>query len=203
MPQQRKNYAGQKYNLLTLIRPTNQIKSKSVVWECLCDCGNTCFKLGTKVANGKVKSCGCIKQSIFRQCKAEGCITTSKTTKINNGYCNLHYQRIKRNKSITLTRRERGTGSIDDNGYVVIQINGKTYKEHRLIIEQHIGRKLLPTENIHHLNGNRSDNRIENLEIWNISQPPGQRIEDKIKWAKEILAHYNPDQYYLIGEIPK
>lgn len=57
-------------------------------------------------------------------------------------------------------------------------------------MEQAIGRNLLETETVHHKNGQRDDNRLENLELWNCSQPPGQRVEDKIAWAKEILELY-------------
>ncbi len=43
---------------------------------------------------------------------------------------------------------------------------GKTGQlEHRKVMEEYIGRKLLPTEQIHHINKNRFDNRIENLQI--------------------------------------
>ena len=57
-------------------------------------------------------------------------------------------------------------------------------------MESHIGRPLAPNENVHHLNGDRADNRIENLELWSTRQPKGQRIPDKVKFAIEILAQY-------------
>ncbi|HWL89380.1 MAG TPA: DUF935 family protein [Polyangiaceae bacterium] len=55
-----------------------------------------------------------------------------------------------------------------------------------------IGRPLLPNENVHHRNGNRLDNRPENLELWVTSQPPGQRPEDLVAYAKELLRMYEP-----------
>lgn len=60
-----------------------------------------------------------------------------------------------------------GKGWIDRRGYRWIRVNGRSVREHRHIVEQHLGRKLLPTEIVHHRNGDPADNRIDNLEVMN------------------------------------
>lgn len=73
----------------------------------------------------------------------------------------------------------KGHPAADKNGYVM---------EHRLVMEQTIGRLLLPHERVHHKNGKRDDNRPENLELWLGKDPPGRRAEDMIV---QLLAHPN------------
>lgn len=84
----------------------------------------------------------------------------------------------------------RGGRSQRKDGYISIYHEGKHRPEHIVVMEKHLGRELFEGENVHHKNGQRADNRIENLELWSISQPSGQRIEDKIAWAVSFLQQY-------------
>jgi len=64
-------------------------------------------------------------------------------------------------------------------------------------MSEFLGRPLADNENIHHINGDRLDNRIENLELWTSRQPPRQRMDDLVKWARDILDMYENESQKL------
>lgn len=120
-----------------------------------------------------------------RQCSVIGC----GGKYICKGFCIRHYHKNRRYGNPLEVRLKR-SGYITPDGYKTFSINGKVILEHRLVMQKHLGRELCSDESVHHKNGMRSDNRIENLELWSRYQPAGQRVEDLVAWAKEIITLY-------------
>jgi hypothetical protein len=89
----------------------------------------------------------------------------------------------------------------DGNGYIKVKSydhpfaskHHKHVAEHRLVMEKHLGRYLTKNETVHHKNGIRDDNRIENLQLMHSAHPAGQTPKDLVEWALKIIELYGDD----------
>lgn len=115
---------------------------------------------------------------------------------VAKGFCQLHYTRFYRTGNPHKEpKKERW---VTRDGHINIyrpdhpnaQKNGQI-REHRYIMSEHLERPLFESEQVHHKNGNRTDNRIENLELMLVNfHPPGQRVKDLVEYANKILERY-------------
>ena len=71
------------------------------------------------------------------------------------------------------------------SGYVSVRTPDGTIAEHRLVMEKHLGRALVAGESVHHINCDKLDNRIDNLELWVGSIRYGQRLDDLLAYVVE------------------
>lgn len=180
MPQRLIDITGQRFGRLVAISFDHTSKS-GAIWKCRCDCGNTTTAQGSSLRRGIKKSCGCYATEVKRR---------SGKASPNTG------------KIGPKNYRWSGGRGQDHDGYVWVSIKYHYPKvsemypgvhrlsEHAAVMCQHLGRPLYKGESVHHKNGVKDDNRIENLELWCKPQPTGCRIEDAIAWAKEILQRY-------------
>lgn len=135
-----KDLTGLTVNRLT-VHERCGYKGRYAAWLCLCCCGNTSVVRSDVLLAGKIGGC-------------YAC-TRAKPSK---GITGIRHPKWKGGKNVV-------------DGYVWVYIGPYRYKaEHRLIVEQDLGRELRSDEIVHHLNGNKMDNRLDNLVVMTRSE---------------------------------
>jgi len=107
-------------------------------WRCACDCGGERVTPFRSLKRGLAQSCGCLQREAVSKTGREHPLYQGGKSHDANGY-------------VTLTSKEHGAR--------------RHQREHRVLMELHLRRKLTRDEVVHHVNGNKKDNRLENLQV--------------------------------------
>ena len=133
-------------------------------------------------------------------CTVDGCDRPN----YGHGLCSMHYMRVRLHGEVGQAEPlidYYSESHINKRGYVVFNkchpklphpnqwANGRIF-EHTVIMSELLDRPLRKGERVHHKNGIKDDNRSENLELWYVAHPKGQRVEDLLEFAHHILDLY-------------
>lgn len=206
----------------TVISESDPGKHGDLVCLCECDCGTRRTVRVSHLRRGTSKSCGCSwtipKVKNIEGIRFGGLITLRRhgTDKQGNATwlckCDCGGEKIVSGarlkdgnvKSCGCLNHRKGPesscwkgGYKAKSGYLYTSADGKCVLLHRIIMEKHLGRKLTQDESVHHINGNKADNKIENLELWTGKHSSGQRVEQITQFCLQHLELYAPQ--YLVS----
>ena len=156
-----------------------------------CDCGVKTIVKHIYLIDGSTKSCGCLKVDTWSERNNSSKNRGKNHPRWKGG---ISYQDgYKYLWTLDHPFRSKGKGL------------GRYVQEHRLVMEKHLGRYLTSEEKVHHKNGIRDDNRIENLELWTGNHPSGVRVKDLDNWVNEYILerekiHPNPNQLGIFND---
>lgn len=151
---------GERFGRLIVIENAGNV-GRYPAWRCRCDCGREIISTTPKLRSGNTRSCGCLRKEIAGERFHE--LNVSKGHK---------YSRI----------TNYGYKTLYDPANPCANKRGEVL-EHRKVMEDYIGRPLTENEVIHHKNGIKTDNRIENLQI--LSRSEHQKLHKTDYWNRK------------------
>ena len=147
------------FGQLTVVRWQDHLDLNDHVWKCICACGRTVLAQASNLRAGR----------------ADACLKCNPNSKL--------YQKPKPEPA---TLPADGARKVTNHGYVLVKIcNSEWVTEHRLVMEQKLGRPLRKNERVRHLDGDRANNARENLLPYYQGGPPS--LEAAIEHAEIIL----------------
>lgn len=166
---------GRTFGRWTVTGFVGRSKNRQLLWQVTCQCGTT-STISTGILNfGKRTMC--------RWCRRQTTASKGRSHYRWKGgrYVKQGYVVLQRAKALELYPN------------ATIPNHQRHIGEHQAVMSHHLQRALYPGETVHHKNGVRRDNRLENLELKVAAHGPGQNLQDRIQDALDLLKRYAPE----------
>ena len=152
------------------------------------NCGKTFLiqKFAAKTRKNKIRFCCFDCYLSFIKIKEKSCINCKKLflpkDNRNEFCCKKCYQEYVKRTGI-----KKRTGFWYENGYKVLYNNGNSIKEHIFVMEQYLGRKLNKGEVVHHIDGNKTNNNINNLLLMKDSEHSSMHRKKELQAGRKLF----------------